>query len=54
MPYFQVGDADASAAKAKTLGANVMLPPHDIPNVGRFAVITDAQGAVFAVFKPSR
>ena len=54
MQYFQVADADASAAKAKTLGANVMVPPTDIPNVGRFAVIADPQGAVFAVFKPSR
>jgi hypothetical protein len=54
MPYFQVADADASAAKAKTLGANLIVPPHDIPNVGRFAVIADPQGAVFAVFTPKQ
>lgn len=54
MPYFQVADADASAAKAKTLDANVRVPATDIPNVGRFAVIADPQDAVFAVFKPSR
>lgn len=54
MPYFQVVDADASAVNAKTLGANLMVPPHDIPNVGRFAVIADPQGAVFAVFTPAR
>ena len=52
MPYFQVDDADASAAKAATLGAKIMVPPMDIPNTGRFAVIGDPQGAVFAVFKP--
>jgi predicted enzyme related to lactoylglutathione lyase len=53
MPYFQVEDTDASAAKAKTLGANVMMAPMDIPGAGRFAVIADPQGAVFAVFKPN-
>jgi uncharacterized protein len=54
MPYFQVADADASAVKATTLGANVRVPATDIPNVGRFAVIADPQGATFAVFKPDR
>jgi hypothetical protein len=53
MPYFQVADTDASAAKAKTLGANLVVPPHDIPNVGRFVVIADPQGAMFAAFKPA-
>jgi len=51
MPYFQVADADASAAKAKQLGGSVMVPPTDIPNTGRFAIVSDPQGAMFAVFK---
>jgi predicted enzyme related to lactoylglutathione lyase len=51
MPYFQVADCDASAAKATQLGASVMVPPHDIPKTGRFAILTDPQGAMFAVFK---
>jgi uncharacterized protein len=50
MPYFQVADVDACAAKAASLGANVGVPPSDIPNVGRFACIADPQGAVFAIF----
>jgi predicted enzyme related to lactoylglutathione lyase len=50
MPYFQVADADASAAKVKALGGKVMVPPSDIPNTGRFAIVTDPQGAMFAVF----
>jgi hypothetical protein len=54
MPYFQVADTDASAAKAKTLGANLIVQPTDIPNAGRFAVIADPQGAVFAAFTPKR
>ncbi len=51
MIYVTVADCDKSVAKAKELGAGVCVPPTDIPNVGRFSVITDAQGAVFSVIK---
>jgi predicted enzyme related to lactoylglutathione lyase len=51
MPYFQVADCDGSAAKAKELGASVMVPAQDIPKTGRFAILQDPQGAMFAVFK---
>jgi uncharacterized protein len=51
MPYFQVEDCDAAVAKAKALGASVMVGPQDIPNTGRFAIVKDPQGAVMAVFK---
>lgn len=53
-PYFQVSDCDASAAKARALGAEVGVPPTDIPNVGRFAMLADPQGAKFAIFTPGR
>jgi len=53
-PYFQVSDCDASAAKARALGAEVGVPPTDIPNVGRFAMLADPQGAKFASFTPGR
>ena len=48
--YFMVDDADASVAKAGGLGATTIVPGMDIPNMGRFAVLKDPQGAVFAVF----
>ena len=51
MPYFQVADCDASTAQAKQLGASVMVGPQDIPKTGRFAILKDPQGAMFAVFK---
>jgi len=51
MPYFQVADLDAAAAKAKALGAQVHFGPQDIPNAGRFVVLGDPQGAVFAAFQ---
>jgi hypothetical protein len=46
--YFAVEDCDASVAKAVELGGSQMFPPMDIP-IGRFAGITDPQGAMFAV-----
>jgi predicted enzyme related to lactoylglutathione lyase len=49
--YFAVDDCDATVEKAKGMGATSCVPPTDIPNVGRFAVIQDPQGAIFSVFK---
>jgi uncharacterized protein len=45
--YFNVADVDASAAKAKDLGAQEIAPPFDVEGVGRIAVFTDPQGAAF-------
>ncbi len=53
LPYFLVGDVDASAALALSLGGNVHFGPQDIPNTGRFAVVADPQGAAFSVFTPA-
>jgi predicted enzyme related to lactoylglutathione lyase len=49
--YFDVADCDASANRAVTLGGTMVMPPTDIPNVGRFAVLRDAEGAGFAIIK---
>jgi predicted enzyme related to lactoylglutathione lyase len=46
--YVTVPDIDATAKKALALGGSILMPPTDIPNVGRFAVIRDAQGAVLS------
>ena len=54
MPYFQVIDCDASTGKATELGGQVTVPPMDIPNTGRFSVISDPQGARLAIFTPAR
>ena len=53
MQYVKVDDCDAAAAKAKSLGANIVVPPSDIPNVGRFSMFADPQGAMLAVLKPA-
>jgi len=46
--YFDVDDTDALVEKAKGLGATVLAEPQDIPP-GRFATMTDPQGAMFNV-----
>jgi uncharacterized protein len=51
LTYFGVADCDKSAAKAKELGGTLLQPPTDIPDIGRFAVVQDGQGAVFAIAK---
>ena len=53
LPYFQVTDVDAVAGKSKQRGGGVRVPPSDIPNTGRFAVLNDPNGATFAVFTPA-
>ncbi len=49
--YFAVDDADATVAKLTELGGGVHHPASDIPGVGRFAVVHDPQGAVFAILQ---
>jgi predicted enzyme related to lactoylglutathione lyase len=49
--YFAVADADAVVAKLTELGGGVHHPAEDIAGVGRFAIVHDAQGAVFAVLQ---
>jgi hypothetical protein len=51
--YFDVEDVDASADRARQLGALDVLGPMDFPG-GRFALVTDPQGAMFAILKVTR
>lgn len=51
MVYVAVNDVDAAAKKVSDLGGKVCVPPTDIPNVGRFAVVSDPGGATFSLYK---
>lgn len=51
--YIGVDDVDGAVAEVERLGGKLLKAPMDIPEVGRFAVVADPQGAAFAVFKPS-
>lgn len=44
--YVTVDDVDATADTAEALGGTIIVHPQDIPNVGRFCVIQDPQGAI--------
>ncbi|MFE3514084.1 VOC family protein [Streptomyces sp. NPDC059166] len=46
--YFSVADCDAAVEKATSLGAQLRFGPMTIP-YGRFASLTDPQGAAFSV-----
>src|ERR1039457_5649318 len=52
LAYVTVEDVDATAAKAKQLGAQVVMEPFDVPTVGRIAVLVDPHGAALGFFKP--
>ena len=47
--YVTVDDVDQQITRAEQLGGKVILPPRDIPDVGRFAVISDPQGAMLTM-----
>lgn len=48
--YVAVDDVDAFTGKVEAAGGQVHKAPQDIPNVGRFAVVADPQGAMFVLF----
>jgi predicted enzyme related to lactoylglutathione lyase len=52
MIYVATPDVDETAAQAAALGGTVLRAPEDIPSVGRFAIVADPQGAMFAAFTP--
>lgn len=49
--YFASDDVDADAARVADLGGKLAFGPMDIPQVGRFALVSDPQGVVFALMK---
>jgi len=51
LDYVGVEDVDATTRRAEELGGHVTVPPTEIPDVGRFAVLLDPQGAAFAIYK---
>lgn len=51
MTYIAVDDVDENAKLAGELGGTIIKSPTDIPNTGRFAIIQDPSGAMFATFK---
>ncbi len=49
--YVGVDDVDAATARLKLLGGTVYVPPTDVPDVSRFAIVADPQAATLALVK---
>jgi predicted enzyme related to lactoylglutathione lyase len=52
MPYVLVDNVDDSTREAESLGAKVMKPVDEVPNMGRFSIITDPTGAMLGLWEP--
>jgi uncharacterized protein len=52
--YVNVDDVDTAAARVTQLGGTVRVPPTEVPDVSRFAIVSDPQQAAFALFKGLR
>jgi len=53
LTYVRAADAPALATRAATLGAHVLVPRIDIPEVGTIAFIADPGGAVLGLYQPA-
>ena len=49
LTYFNVKDCDKSTKTAKEQGAKVLFSPTTVKGAGRMSIVTDAEGAVFAL-----
>lgn len=51
MAYVTVPDVDAAMASATAQGAVSVMPPTDLPQIGRYGILRDPAGAVLSPFK---
>lgn len=51
LAYVNVTDAEATMNKAQSLGATILQPVMQVGTMGKFVVIQDPGGAVFAVWE---
>ena len=52
LAYIHVADVDGAVRSIEQAGGKTFMPPFDIPNVGRVAMVADPQGAPFYVMQP--
>ena len=50
--YIAVADVDNCARQVPVLGGKVLVPPHDVPDVGRICVVSDPTGAIAHLMQP--
>jgi predicted enzyme related to lactoylglutathione lyase len=54
LPYVGVDDIKASTAKAKSLGAKVIVDVREVPGYGQMSVLSDPTGATIALWEPKK
>ena len=52
MGYVGAGDVDATVTRVAAAGGSVLMPPWDVPGVGRLAMIADPQGNPLYLMQP--
>jgi predicted enzyme related to lactoylglutathione lyase len=52
LAYISTPDIAATVSRATELGGKILVQPTEVPGAGRFAVLQDPQGAVFAAYTP--
>lgn len=50
--YIAVEDVERCAQQAASLGGSVVVPPHDVPDVGRICIVADPTGAIAHLMQP--
>lgn len=50
--YVAVDDVNACASHVADLGGRLIVPPHDVPDVGRVCMLADPTGAVLLLLTP--
>lgn len=54
LPYIGTRDVDSTADAAVRAGGSIIQDPADMKGAGRYAVLKDPQGAVFAIIDPEK
>jgi predicted enzyme related to lactoylglutathione lyase len=54
LTYIGTPDLESTVRQAQALGAKILKPAEGVAAVGRWVVLADPQGAVFAVLQPSQ
>ncbi len=52
--YIAVADADEVAGRVERGGGQVVMPPMDVVDAGRMAIVADPEGAAFALWQARR
>lgn len=52
MAHVRVDDVDAIAERVKAEGGDILAGPESVPDVGRWVVFKDPQGAVISAYRP--